>query len=1246
METDTFLAKKKPEEKKDNVVPYYQLYRYSTLFDKFLLVVGFIGSAICGVLQPFLMILFGDVSGVIVDYSSLISGNLTEDEKDIATQKMLEGTKDFAIMSTIAAAVVIVSSYVAVVCFSHSAIRQTFKMRKHFFEKVLYQDVSWYDVNQTGDFASIITDNIPKIEDGIGEKVGMLIFFQSTFVTGVVWALIKGWQLALVCLASFPLQTLVMGAIAWFSAKYCKQEMAAYSGAGSVAEEVLSSIRTVVAFDGQDRETKRYEVYVKEAESNNVKRCLFNALNQGFIWFLAYSCYALAFWYGVGLVIAERSLPENEQVYTPGNMMGVFFCTLIATWNFGSAGPYLEVFGMARGAAYKVFNILDSQPSMHRQNNLGKRPVFVSDIVFKNIRFKYPARPDVQVLSNINLEISFGETVALVGHSGSGKSTLVQLLQRFYDPTSGYITIDGVDLKDVNLNYLRQNVGVVSQEPSLFATSIAENIRYGKLNATLDEIVAAAKKANAHKFICKLPHGYQTVIGERGAQLSGGQKQRIAIARALIKEPNLLILDEATSALDTASELEVQAALDAISGECTKIIVAHRLSTIRNADRIIVFDKGQIVEEGSHTKLMEAKGVYHNMINSQGYTELNSGDDIKSNIEKSETRFSISTDEKVDMPPEETEKSKEEANTSGVLLKIIKTNTPEWLSMVVGCLASLVNGASLPMYGLIFGDILGVLSIQDIFSLRYQANLYCLDFLYLGLVSGVGMFLQIFAFGYAGEKLTYRLRTKMFSSMLRQEIGWFDKKENGVGALCAQLSGDAASVQGAGGSRIGLILNSVSTFILSTVFGLYLEWRLALIAGVFFPILFFCIYYERIALQQEAIYTQKLLEKSAKIAVEAIDNMKTVKSLGCENIFCEYYVKELIHCKKIGFRRSHVRAFILGCARSLQFVAYAAGMVYGAKILSLGEVDSGTVFKVLEVVVTSSWSIGNALSFSSNMQKGLVAASRIFALFERIPSIRNSSSSIKRHWENPNVEYSQVYFSYPTRPNVQILNGFDLSIAHGKTVALVGSSGCGKSTLIQLLIRFYDPDHGDVSVEGEDVRFLDLKCLRSQLGIVSQEPNLFDLTIAENISYGVNDRPTSMKEIEAAAKAANIHNFICSLPLGYETRLGNKGKQLSGGQKQRVAIARALMRDPKILLLDEATSALDHESEKVVQEALDNARQGRTCITIAHRLTTIQDADLICFVKGGQVAELGTHNHLLNIKGHYYEFYKLQSGQS
>ncbi|KAH0820874.1 hypothetical protein GEV33_001917 [Tenebrio molitor] len=334
------------------------------------------------------------------------------------------------------------------------------------------------------------------------------------------------------------------------------QEMEAYAAAGSIAEEVLSSIRTVVAFDGQNKEITRYEKHLQSAKKNN---------------------------------ITKRTKPKTMR----------------------------------------------------------------GDISFKNVHFQYPSRPDVKILQGFNLDIKSGETVALVGSSGCGKSTCIQLIQRFYDATSGSVTIDDNNITKLNLTWLRNKIGVVGQEPALFAATIADNIKYGNLSATQDDIEKAAKKANAHNFIKSLPRGYNTLIGERGAQISGGQKQRIAIARALIREPKILLLDEATSALDTTSEAEVQAALDAISGECTTIIVAHRLSTIRNADRIVVVSEGQVIEEGNHAQLMAEKGAYHSLVVSQGLSEtedvftedkeVSSG--VKNVAKVSETAMTESTSE-------------------------------------------------------------------------------------------------------------------------------------------------------------------------------------------------------------------------------------------------------------------------------------------------------------------------------------------------------------------------------------------------------------------------------------------------------------------------------------------------------------------------------------------------------------------------------------------------------------------------
>lgn len=1167
---------------KEDSISYFRLFEYSTTLDKLCILIGAVCSVLSGLMQPYSMILFGDVTGAIVTYAFNYNQSLSQEQKDVLAQDLHDAVWSFTVQSIGIGFGVIIVTYISTVLLSYSCIRQILRIRKKFLDKTLDQDIAWFDMNQTGDFSTTFTYNISKIEDGIGDKIATFIFFECTVFAGIILAFIKGWKLALVCMVSLPLNSTLLALITLISTKYAKREMEIYGAAGAVAEEVLCSIKTVVAFDGQKKELSRYGKHLVGAMKNNLKRGFLNALSNGLLLFNINACYALSFWFGVTLILEERHLPLEQQTYTPANMVSVFFCTLMATWNFGLGAPILETFGAAKGAAQKIFAVLDSEPKIKKYMHTGKKlESFSSNITFDNVIFNYPSRPNVKILQGFNLNITNGETVALVGSSGCGKSTCIQLLQRFYDPNEGRILINNVDIKQMNLEWLRQKIAVVSQEPALFDTTIAENIRLGKLTATQHEIEEAAKKANAHKFIQNLPKGYETVLGERGAQLSGGQKQRIAIARALVRSPEVLLLDEATSALDTTSEAEVQAALDDISGTCTTIIVAHRLSTIRNANRIVVINEGTVLEMGTHAELMKKEGAYYNLVTSQGLTETE-----EEKVTRESKQLSRSVSIACKSIQEETEEDTNEEsnitqlNLKDIICKVMKINSSEWFYIMIGCCSALVSGSALPIFGIIFGSIIGIFGDNSDDQVRNQTIMYCLCFIIVGIMMGCFTFLQILGFSISSEKLTLKIRKRAFDAMMKQEIGWFDKKENGVGALCAQLSQDAVSVQGVAGIQIGTTLNCFSTIMLTFVLSLYYEWRTTLILTTLCPLMFFSVYFEQLIMQEDAMRNQKMLEKSAKLAVEVISNIRTVVSLGCEKVFLKQYVNKLMPYQSMAKRKSHFRGLVLGMARSFMMFPYVAGISYGTNLIISGQCEYGTIFIVCEVMMVGTWSIGNALSLSPNFQKGFIAASRIFSLLEREPVVKNVEYPSKSLWENETVEYSKVEFSYPTRTSAPVLNGLSLTIPKGKTVALVGSSGCGKSTMIQLLERFYDPDSGNISINGKDTKELDLTTLRYQLGIVSQEPNLFDTTVAENIAYGANFEIVAMDKIIAAAKSANIHNFISTLPAGYGTRVGSKGTHLSGGQKQRIAIARALVRNPKILLLDEATSALDNESEK------------------------------------------------------------------
>jgi len=1256
------------EEKKELVVPsvgVIEIFKFSTPLDTALICIGILLAVLGGAALPVMTIIFGDTLQAFVDYATFTecTGNGVVDE----TYSPLPVLERFAWQMCGIGLGIWLDAYIFISCFNTAASRQVFKIRTEFLRAVLRQDISWYDQNTTTDFASRMTDDLNKLQEGIGEKIGMCFFFLGTFFISLVIAFIYGWELTLVLLCMIPLMSIANGSLAKVQTTLAEREMSAYAKAGAIAEEVLSGIRTVVAFGGQDKEINRYVDNLSGAKKSGILRGALTGASGGVTFGIMFAVYGLGFWYGVKLIMDDRESeacvacfanetdPDliyaclNDCVrYNAKSLLTVFFSILIGGFQIGQAAPYVESFNIARSAAGAVYRVIERDSEIDSSSTTGDSPKSITgNISFRNIYFNYPSRPDVKILRGLTLDVPAGKTVALVGSSGCGKSTCIQLVQRFYDPLEGSVLLDNKELRTLNVGWLRDNIGVVGQEPVLFDCTIKENILYGRPSASDNDIVNACKNANAFDFIMNLPRQFDTMVGERGTQLSGGQKQRIAIARALVRNPQILLLDEATSALDNESESIVQAALDRARSGRTTIVVAHRLSTIKSADLIVAMNQGVVEEMGTHEELMKLEGLYHSLVTRQmaGHDPNKKKESIQrltSSKENETTQMDIMDSNKRYRVASEGEEEMEKAPKIEYA-RLFKINSPEWLYITIGVLSSCAMGGSMPVFSVLFGDVTAILGYEDTQKARDESVFYAIMFGLLGIGSMLAQFLQGFMFGISGENLTLRLRRDAFSAMLRQEMGWYDAKENSTGALCARLSGDAAKVQGATGARVGSILQGIAGMLIAIVLGLCYNWKLGLVCAVFFPLLIGAVMLEmRITMGVDSV-EKKAFEDSAKLAIEAITNIRTVAGLRCEDNYVTRYTNLLAVPHKQSLVRAHKRGALFGFSQAAQFFGWGITTYYGGYLVVTECMDYQNVYIVTNAIIGGAGMIGYSFAFTADFNKALVAASRIFSLLDRRPEIDANPATGLQVNVSGNIDVTNAGFSYPTRPEIQVLNGLDLVVEQGSKVALVGSSGCGKSTVIQLIQRFYDLKQGSLCIDGKDIQQLNLPLVRSALGIVSQEPTLFDRTIAENIQYGDNGRQVSLEEVIGAARQANIHSFIAALPEGYETRVGSKGTQLSGGQKQRIAIARALVRNPKVLLLDEATSALDTESEKVVQDALDEAQKGRTSITIAHRLSTIKDSDRIFVFDKGCIVESGSHEDLLKYGGLYHRLWNASS---
>ncbi|KAJ4353194.1 uncharacterized protein N0V89_004920 [Didymosphaeria variabile] len=738
-------------------VKYQTLFRYATNYDICFLAVSGFSAIAAGASLPLMTIIYGSLAGTFQGFFlGTVSGSYFMHEVNRLTLYFVYlAIGQFATI------------YIATVGFNYVGEHIAAKVRANYLAGLLRQNMAYFDLLGAGEITTRITADTNLIQDGISGKLALTLQGIATFITAYIISYIRYWKLALILTSTIVAIVLTGGALGRLSIGWSSLSLASYAKGGSIVEETISSIRNTIAAGTEDRLVKSYDKHLADAETPAFRAKATTTATVGFMMCYIYLSYALAFWLGSQYVAnGECSLSD---------VLTILLAIIMGAFALGSVAPSMQAFATAIAAASKIYSTIDRPSPLDPTDKKGSKidhSELKGMVVFRQVKLIYPSRPDVVTLDSVSFDARPNETTALVGVSGSGKSSLVGLLERFYEPLEGEILLDGVKIEELNLQWLRQQVGIVSQEPVLFATTVAQNIRLGLIGTKYEHlpdddkqvltlITEAAKTAHAHDFICDLSQGYQTNVGMRGLLLSGGQKQRIAIARAIIGDPKVLLLDEATSALDTKSEGIVQAALERASRGRTTIVIAHRLSTIKNAHNIIVMSHGKVVEQGTHNELLEAKGVYHTLVEAQGIVDHSksassdgfsapgpsnrSGEGGLSGNAEGEKRASHTEEQYLTTI---TESKAPQYPLWHLVATVASFNIPDWPYGLAGILCAFATGGAIPAQSVLFAKSIASLALPQDDNAKSQVSFW--SALYAASQS-LGFAVNALAFWYGGQ---------------------------------------------------------------------------------------------------------------------------------------------------------------------------------------------------------------------------------------------------------------------------------------------------------------------------------------------------------------------------------------------------------------------------------------------------------------------------------------------------------------
>ena len=1119
----------------------------------------------------------------------------------------------------------------------HTANVVKINLRRDVYEHALRLGPGYFDRNRTGDVVLTLVEGIERLETFFGQYLSQIIVSAIAPIAIFAYMVTLDVYIAIIFLV-FAFLTLAVPAMFYtWNRDSSFRRRQSYGELGADFLDSVQGLATLKSFGQSESRGRALAERAQNLYRSTMGVVAANGATSGA------SIFFMATGAAVALAVGAVRVSNGDMELRPlliVLMLGVeIFRPMRELTNLYHQGMTVI------SSSQSVFAIMDEAVSVVESESAvsGTTPDLKPEVSFESVTFGYEGGHR-QALHDVSFGLREGETLGVVGASGAGKSTLVWLMYRFYDPQAGSIKLGGHDLRDLPLDTIRDSISVVTQDTYMFHGTVAENLRFGKPGATQQELEEAARAANAHEFISHLPHGYDTVVGERAVRLSGGQRQRLAIARAVLKDAPILLLDEALSSVDAENETVIQAALDRLMENRTTLVIAHRLSSVINADRILVLDEGRTVEIGSHDDLMAADGIYAGLMRQQ--TEVGAGEVVT--VDRHQARPNVSSDHEPDLsqvaaghghhhPPPSASVADEQVNlrSLNVWIRLFGLVRPVKFQFLITLALGMLHHGSVIVLG-----ALSALLVGAVFRDEPLTTLVVLVCIFAPLSS-----LLFYLESWQAHDMAFRL-------LARMRIDLYNKLEPLAPAyMVRRRSGDFVSVVGGDVETVEYFFaHAISPMIVAILIpgGLlvalaFIAWPIAAVLAPFLIAVAVSPYFANTRIERLGDEIRERMGDIHAFMVDSIQGMREISAFrrgpdrndeltqkGWD------YAGHLVR-----FQKS--QAFQIGFMEAMMGLGGLAVLAMGVWLVLDGQIER-TYLPLVSVLALASFSPVTELARTmKQMMETLAASRRILAVHDEEVQVQDgpgvSSEAAEQISQTPSIDFEDVEFAY-SQGDPQALNDVSFEIGSGQTVAVVGRSGAGKTTSAYLMMRFWDPDRGRVSLEEYGLEQFRLDDLRSRIALVAQDTYLFNNTIRENIRLG---RPDATDfDVEEAAGQANAAEFIRSFPEGYDTLVGERGMQLSGGQRQRIAIARAILKNAPVLVLDEATSHLDAISETTVRDALNRLMEGRTTVVIAHRLSTIRDADNILVLDDGQVVDQGTHAQLIERGGLYAQLVSAQ----